>query len=205
MHAPLLSEKDIRREIKIPSEMPYAVVTFHPVTLEQSVSEQVSELCAAMEKYGEIYYVITEANADAGGDIANEILHNFASTHKNTVFVANLGMIRYLSAVKYARFVLGNSSSGIIEAPVLGTPTVNIGDRQSGRMMAKTIVNCQPLKDDIVKAIAQAVQMDHIASYEYGDGTTSGKIVEIIKDFLLHDKINLKKGFYDIGFKPKNQ
>lgn len=205
LHAPLLSEKEIRREIGIPSGVPYAVVTFHPVTLEQSVSEQVNELCAALEKYNEIYYVITEANADTGGDIVNEILRNFAAEHKNTFFVANLGMVRYLSAVKYARFVLGNSSSGIIEAPVLGTPTVNIGDRQSGRMMAKTIVNCQPVKDDIVKAIAQAVQMDHIASYEYGDGTTSGKIVAIIKDFLLHDKINLKKGFYDIGFKPENQ
>lgn len=201
LKAPLLSETEIRSEMGIPTEVPYAVVTFHPVTLEQSAAEQARELCAAMELYGGTYFVITEANADAGGDEVNGIFRGFANRHDKVVFIANLGMSRYLSAVKYASYMLGNSSSGIIEAPVLGTPAVNIGDRQKGRIMAGTVVNCRPEKDDIIKAIDHAEQMEHIPVQMYGDGNTSARMLRIIKDFLMNDKIDLKKGFYDIDFK----
>lgn len=116
---------------------------------------------------------------------------------KNAKFVANLGLVGYLSAVRRAKFVLGNSSSGIIEAPVIGTPTVNIGDRQQGRLMADTVVCCEPRSDAIENAMIIAEKMEHCPSYLYGDGKTSDKIIEIIKN-ILQDEMELKKVFYDL-------
>lgn len=199
LHVPLLSYQEICEQIGIPKGEDYAVMTFHPVTLEnETVREQTEELLRAIEREKNRFYLITMANADAGGDIVNDMLRRFAAKMKNVKLVASLGMIRYLSAVKYSRFVLGNSSSGIIEAPALGIPTVNIGDRQKGRLMADTIISCAPKEEDIVAAMRLADKTEHKVSTIYGDGNTAEKIVEVMKDFLLHDKINLKKTFYDM-------
>lgn len=199
LHVPLLSHQEICEQIGIPKGEDYAVMTFHPVTLEnETAREQTEELLRAIEQEKNRFYLITMANADAGGDIVNDMLRRFAAKMKNVKLVASLGMIRYLSAVKYSRFVLGNSSSGIIEAPALGIPTVNIGDRQKGRLMADTIISCAPKEEDIVAAMRLADMTEHKVSTIYGDGNTAEKIVEIMKDFLLHDKINLKKTFYDM-------
>lgn len=199
LHVPLMDEAAIREAAGIPEHMPYAVVTFHPVTLEGSAEEQTLEVCKAMGEENGFFYLITKANADVGGDIVNHIFETFAANHKNVILVDNLGMVRYLSAVKYASMVLGNSSSGIIEAPVLGTPTVNIGQRQKGRMLAETVINCEAKREDIVQAIGKASNMEHKVSLMYGDGNTSAKIVEIMKDYLFNSKIDLRKGFYDIN------
>ncbi|MBR1862718.1 MAG: UDP-N-acetylglucosamine 2-epimerase (hydrolyzing) [Ruminococcus sp.] len=200
LKAPLIGETQIRAEAGITADMPYAVVTFHPVTLEAgSAKEQTLALCRAMEQRSEYFYLITMANSDAGGDTVNGVFAQFADAHENVRLVASLGMTRYLSAVKYAQFVLGNSSSGIVEAPVLGTPTVNIGDRQRGRLMADTIINCKPDTESIVSAIDSAENTQHVPTLMYGDGETSGKIVSVIKEWLMNGKIDLKKKFYDIG------
>jgi GDP/UDP-N,N'-diacetylbacillosamine 2-epimerase (hydrolysing) len=199
LKAPLFSDSEIRSEIGIPENMPYSVVTFHPVTLEaDSARQQTLELCRAMEECSENYYLITMANADAGGDMVNKLLGEFADSHENVKLVSSLGMKRYLSAVKYCSFVLGNSSSGIIEAPVLGAPTVNIGDRQKGRLMADTIINCEPDSGSIAEAIHTAETAEHHSTLMYGDGSTSEKIIAVIKDVLMNDKVDLKKKFYDI-------
>lgn len=199
LHVPLLSYQEICEQIGIPKGEDYAVMTFHPVTLEnETAREQTEELLRAIEQEKNRFYLITMANADAGGDIVNDMLRRFAAKMKNVKLVASLGMIRYLSAVKYSRFVLGNSSSGIIEAPALGTPTVNIGDRQKGRLMADTIISCAPKKEDIIAAMRLADKTEHKVSTIYGDGNTAEKIVSVMKDFLLHDRINLKKTFYDM-------
>lgn len=199
LKAPLFSESEIRSEIGIPENMPYSVVTFHPVTLEaDSARQQTLELCRAMEECSENYYLITMANADAGGDMVNKLLGEFADSHGNVKLVSSLGMKRYLSAVKYCSFVLGNSSSGIIEAPVLGAPTVNIGDRQKGRLMADTIINCEPDSGSIAEAIHTAETAEHHSTLMYGDGSTSEKIIAVLKDVLMNDKVDLKKKFYDI-------
>lgn len=196
---PLMSENEIKNDVGIPLDMRYSVVTFHPVTLENnSARDQTIALCNAMGKNTEYFYLITMANSDAGGDTVNEIFRKFSESHDNVKFVSSLGMVRYLSAVKYAEFVLGNSSSGIIEAPVLGTPTVNIGDRQRGRLMADTIINCAADTDSIISAIKRSEAIERIPTLMYGDGKTSCKIVSVIKDYLLNDKIDLKKKFYDI-------
>ncbi len=198
LHAPLMKEDEVRKSAGIPAGMPYAVVTFHPVTLEREAArEQTKELCQAMCDRQDLFFLMTMANADAGGDTVNRILAEFAEKHGNARLTANLGMVRYLSAVKYAQFVLGNSSSGILEAPVLGTPAVNIGERQRGRLLAESVICCEPGAEEIKAAILTAEKTKHCPAYLYGDGTASERIVDIIKGAF--DKgIEVKKSFYDL-------
>ena len=114
-------------------------------------------------------------------------------------------MLRYLSAVKYARLVIGNSSSGVIEAPSMGTPTINIGDRQKGRVMAESVICCEPDKSCIADAMKKALTYDfqekakHIKS-PFGNGTTSKLIVDIIIDYLKNKSQTNEKRFYDINY-----
>lgn len=199
LHTQLFSYEDMCREIGIPNDQKYVVVTFHPVTQEPGEEQhQTQELIAAMKEKSRYFYLITKANADAGGQRVNELLENFSERVPNAKLVSSLGMVRYLSALKYSEFALGNSSSGIIEAPALGIPTVNIGERQRGRLMADTIVQCKPEKELILEAMDEAAVMPHKVSTLYGDGETSAKIVTILKNFLFCNKINLKKRFYDL-------
>ena len=196
----LMSEREVRENVGIPESGKYAVVTFHPVTLEDATAtEETLSLCKAMDRYQDIFFLITMANADVGGDLVNEILKGYVKDNEHAILVPNLGMKRYLSAVKYANFVLGNSSSGLIEAPVLGTPTVNIGDRQNGRLMADSVINCTSNESDICQAIDSALRMTHTPSYMYGNGDTSRRMIAIMKKYISEDRVNLKKGFFDIG------
>lgn len=202
---PLLSEKEIREELGIDAGRAYAVVTLHPETVDDlSPTDIANLLCQCMEEWKDLFFVITAANADAGGDQINRILEEFASKNDNAGFWISLGMKRYLSAVKAADLVLGNSSSGIVEAPVLGIPTVNIGNRQRGRLMADSILNVPFEKERIREGIEKARKMEHIPSTMYGDGTTSKKMVQWIKHFTKSD-VDLKKGFYDLKTIPKEK
>ncbi len=115
--------------------------------------------------------------------------------------VGALGMKRYLSAVKYASMVLGNSSSGIIEAPALATPTVNIGNRQKGRLMAESVLSCESRVDDILEKMKKAERMMRKESNLYGDGNTSAKIVDIIEKFAEENRLAFSKKFNDIKVK----
>lgn len=176
LHTQLFSYEDMCREIGIPNDQKYVVVTFHPVTQEPGEEQhQTQELIAAMREKAGYFYLITKANADAGGQRVNELLEDFSEKVPNAKLVSSLGMVRYLSALKYSEFALGNSSSGIIEAPALGIPTVNIGERQRGRLMADTIVQCEPEKEQILEAMDEAAVMPHKVSTLYGDGETSAK------------------------------
>lgn len=196
----LMDEADIRSYIGIPEGKKYAVVTYHPVTLENdTVGDQIKEICQAMADEKDTFFVLTGANADAGGDLINCSFYEFAQRHQNAVFITNLGMKRYLSAVKYASYVLGNSSSGILEAPALGTPTVNIGDRQKGRILPKSVICCQPDSGFISDAMKETSGMGHDASLIYGDGHTSEKIARHIKEYLSGNHSH-KKEFYNINF-----
>lgn len=197
--APLLTEDEIRRQCGIPQDKKYAVVTFHPVTMENGTEErQVQALIDAMEEKKEYFYLITKANSDAGGEKVNAMLGAYADQNEHVRLVDSLGMIRYLSAVRYAAFVLGNSSSGIIEAPALGTPTVNIGDRQKGRLLADTVISCDTTAEAIVQTICQAEITAHHVSDLYGDGETAEKIVCHLKEFFEQNSGQVHKRFYDL-------
>ena len=184
----------------------YAVVTFHPVTMEDSTAAyQLHELIHAMEEFPNMSYIITKANADAEGRAVNDIWQQETKKHNNWKLVSSLGVVKYLSAVKYAKAVIGNSSSGIFEAPSMGTPTINIGDRQKGRMMAKSIVSCLPEKENIKSAIMEVLddgfqqKSKNIVSL-YGDGTTSEQIIKYVMEYLLKNSETTEKKFYDIDF-----
>lgn len=153
----LLDKAELEESIGFQLGEKYCLVTFHPVTLEAGDGpEQIGELLRALEEMTEYRYLITKANADAGGREINRCLEEFAAARGDRVYLTeSLGMVRYLSAMKYCSMVIGNSSSGISEAPVMGVPTVNIGNRQRGRIQAASIVNCEPVASDIKAAMAR--------------------------------------------------
>lgn len=200
----LLTLNELEHSINKQFNSPFAIVTFHPVTLDDnSECTQLHELLKALETRNDLFYIITKSNADIGGREINNILDQFATKHENVLVVDSLGMLKYLSALKYCKFVIGNSSSGLIEAPSFGIPTINIGDRQKGRIQCDSIINCKPCYSEILQCISLALSNGFILKaknvnnpYEYSN--TSDKIVTCICDFLLQDKLNLKKSFYNI-------
>lgn len=207
LHVPYITLKQLENELAFPlSSKPYAVVTFHPVTLEEEAAEiQIAALLSAMNARPDLNFLITKSNADIGGQQINEQIEAFSACHPNCCAVASLGMLRYMSALRYAAFVLGNSSSGIVEAPSFGIPTVDIGDRQRGRIRADSVIGCLPRQADILRAmeLACSPEMRQKAASvvnPYGDGRTSERICKILKRVLSDGTINLKKKFYDIPF-----
>lgn len=206
----LLSKNELEKSLDFHLDRDYAVVTFHPVTLEKNTAKiQFGELLKALSKHSEMKYIITKTGADANGRIINKMIDEFANTNGNVCAVSSLGLRRYLSALKYCKMVIGNSSSGLLEAPSFKIPTVNIGDRQRGRIRAESVIDCAPVCEEICQAIDTANSADFIelarrVKNPYGDGDTSEKIVRILKDKIMNftpDK--LKKKFYDIDFKTE--
>ncbi len=182
----------------------FAVCTYHPCTIDGGDNEKNAiELLKAIEEFQELQFVMTKANADEGGDRINRIWDEAAQSVPNVHVYASLGVIKYLSIVKYAEFVIGNSSSGIIEAPALKVPTVNIGDRQRGRLLSPSVINCAPDAASIVKAIKTVMSREHkdicrnVVS-PYGDGNSADKIAEKCVAAVKGAKIDLKKVFYSI-------
>lgn len=200
---PLLTKQELEQSLECSLQRPYAVVTFHPVTLENcSAKDQCEQLLLALDEISDMDFIITKANADADGRVINDLLEKFAKQHDNVMLYSSLGVIRYLSAVKYADMVIGNSSSGLVEVPSFHIPTVNIGERQKGRLRASSVIDCEPRKSEICKAVnkAKRKEMQELAANvmnPYGDGDTTGKIVAAIQK-MFRDGINLKKKFYDI-------
>ena len=135
---------------------------------------------------------------------SNELIDKYAAqnSERACAFVS-LGQKRYLSALKYCRIVIGNSSSGIIEAPSFGKPIINIGDRQKGRICADSVINCGYTQQEIQQAMETALTEEfenkaRNCRNPYEKENTAANIISVIKDYLLNDKIKLKKGFYDI-------
>lgn len=199
-----LSKEELEETLNFSLVKPYASVTFHPVTLEgDDVEKQCTELFNAIKDFNDMNFIFTKANADTGGRIINRMIDDFVSKNSNCIAFSSLGIKRYLSLLKYSEFVLGNSSSGIIEAPCFHKPTVNIGNRQSGRLRAKSVIDCDANCNEIKKAIniARSDSFKKIAKdaiNPYGSGDTSVNIVKTIKAFLMKDAINLQKKFYDL-------
>lgn len=200
----LLGRRDLEKSLDFPLDKPYAVVTFHPVTLEQETAgDQYAEVLKAFEAHPELKYIITKANADRDGRVINQMTDEFTAKHKNAVSFDSLGKVRYLSALKYAALVIGNSSSGIIEAPSFNIPTINIGDRQKGRLQAESVLNCVPETAAVSEAVKKAMSKDFHHEGDpvvnpYGDGNTTEKIIDVIKKTFAESKVDLKKTFYDM-------
>ena len=202
----LLSREALESELKLQLNMPYAVVTYHPVTLEdRDICETVKIFLDALDQNKDMFYIITKSNADAGGRQINLMMEEYAEHRDNVQVYDSLGMIKYLSAVKYSEIVIGNSSSGILEVPSFKIPTVNIGDRQKGRIRAESVIDCNEDTESIVRAIKKArtpefrKQCSQVKN-PYEGVRTSDTIVEIIKEKLFDKKVEIKKKFYDIKY-----
>lgn len=166
------------------------IITYHPETRnDESVEQQMDQLLGALEGFNETLLLFTGANADAHGNEINTNLKEFVANHpKNALFCDSLGQLRYLSCLKHFDMVIGNSSSGIIEAPSFRVPVVNIGNRQTGRIMAKNIINCHHEKDKIRKAINKGLSDTFRKDIEdlespYGEGNAAPIILDIIKNY----------------------
>ena len=199
MNVKCLSKEELGKALNFELDKPYGVVTFHPVTLENnSAISQLHELLNVLHKHQEMKFIITKANADLSGEKINAELDEFVKTNKNCIVVSSLGTLKYFSAIKYSRCVIGNSSSGIVEVPSFGKPTINIGDRQKGRIQANSTINCKPVEADIEKALNKALKFNKEVINPYGDGKTSDKMVKIIKKTFYGKDIDLKKVFFDL-------
>lgn len=204
LHTSLLTEDDLRIALDLHSELPFAVVTYHPVTLDNDSAENdIKQLLDACTMFTDIHFIITKSNADAKGRTINHVIDQYSSIYQNFNAYSSLGTTKYLSALKHAQFVIGNSSSGLYEAPSFGIPTINIGDRQKGRLQANSVINCLASKEDIVRSIKQAMSSsvkEAAASTinPFGDGNTSSKIVNILREQLADNQLNLKKVFYNV-------
>lgn len=209
LRMPLLSERELEDSLGVELYKPYIVATYHPVTLDnESVDGQIENFLAAVDAMPEYIYIITKANADAGGRRVNDLLEQFAEDRENIHVVDSLGVKRYLSALKYCCMVIGNSSSGITEAPSFHVPTVNIGDRQKGRTHAETVIDCSSDKESILAAMKKAGTEKfrsccRNAENPFEKPDVAKNVVNIIKREMLDKTIDLKKKFYDIQFEEK--
>jgi GDP/UDP-N,N'-diacetylbacillosamine 2-epimerase (hydrolysing) len=178
------------------------LVTFHPVTLENATAQvQMAELLAALSDLQETQLIFTLPNADTDGRVLIQQIEEFVASHGNARAYSSLGQLRYLSSIAHVDGVVGNSSSGLLEVPSFRKGTVNIGDRQRGRLQAISVLNCAPERSAIRSALNHLYSSSFQASLAqvsnpYGDGGASDKIVEVIRDCDLNNL--LKKRFYDL-------
>jgi len=179
------------------------LVNWHPVTLESTQSELILQsILDVLNEFTDVKVVFTKANADTGGGAINRMIDQYVAAHQDrSISETSFGQLRYLSLLKYVTGVVGNSSSGIIEAPSLQTGTVNIGDRQKGRVRANSVIDCSNNKDDIRTALKRLFskrfqsELSKVVNPHGGTGV-SGKIIDIIRKSRL-ESIQ-KKSFYDV-------
>jgi UDP-hydrolysing UDP-N-acetyl-D-glucosamine 2-epimerase len=201
----LLNKSELERELNFRFGKPTFLVTFHPATLlANDIEKGIKALLEALDYFPEAKIIITRANADEGGRLINDYLEQYALKNPSRVLLkTSLGQVRYLSVMKYCDLVIGNSSSGIVEAPALKKATVNIGERQTGRLKAGSIIDCSEDSKEVVSSIEKALSSEFQISLNkaeslYGNCNASVKIKEYIKTLSLKD-ILIKK-FYDLDF-----
>ena len=198
----LLSRKSFEQAINFSLGEKNILVTFHPVTLENSTAGiQFKELLGALDDLQDTNIIFTKANSDTDGRIINHMIDDYVTNHENTISFTSMGQLNYLSALQFVDAVVGNSSSGLLEAPSFKIATIDIGDRQKGRIKADSTISCLPKKKDIDSALKKMYSEDfqnivNNVKNPYGDGGASEKIASIIKSIDL-DNI-LKKSFYDL-------
>lgn len=198
----LLSKEEFENSINFTLAKKNLLLTFHPVTLEKSTANiQFQELLNTIDDLQETHLIFTKANSDTDGRFINQMIDEYvAKNHYKSVCFTSLGQLRYLSALQYIDAVVGNSSSGLAEAPSFKIGTINIGDRQKGRIRAASVIDCEPTKESILQALDRLYSEGFQSALKtvknpYGDGIASQKILEVLKRVSLGSI--LKKSFYD--------
>lgn len=200
----LLSRDELEESLNFKFGKKNLLVTFHPVTLElNQTSEQINELLQALAELSDTHLIITMPNADTESRSIFKLLHEFQNQHENAKVFTSLGQLRYLSCISHVDGVVGNSSSGLMEVPSFKKGTVNIGDRQRGRLQTESVINCIAKKEEIRDAINYLYNPDFIKKLKncinpYGKPGASDRIIEqLIKIVLQRDT---KKKFFDLEF-----
>ncbi len=200
----LLSKEEFEISIDFKLNKRNVLVTYHPVTLEkESPAETFNNLLNELDKLDDTHIIFTHANSDKSGRVINQMILDYIQNHKDkAVEFKSLGQLRYLSALQYVDTVIGNSSSGIIEVPTFGIPTINIGDRQKGRIFSKSIIQVGSTAESMEKGIAKAFNKQFLTTIKgqkqvYGTGKATEHIMTVLKNI---KNINLKKSFFDINF-----
>lgn len=183
----LLSKDELESELSLKFSQRNLLITFHPVTLESNTSEeQLDNLLEALDGLGDTTLIFTKSNADTFGRVINKRLEEFVSVRERAFLFNSLGQLRYLSTLQYIDAVVGNSSSGLIEAPSFKIGTINIGARQAGRIKAKSVIDSSPLEEDIRTALDKLYSNEFKEGLKevvnpYGDGETTERIFTVFK------------------------
>ncbi len=195
----LLDKNDLEKAIQFNFGNKNILVAFHPVTLEDGGSNQMQELLYALNELQNTNIIFTMPNADNGAREFKEMIINFVATHPNSRAYNSLGHLQFLSCLQFVDGIVGNSSSGLLEAPTIGIGTINIGDRQKGRLMAESVINCLPTRESIGSALSTLYDPKFRsrlpAVNPYGEGGASKKIVNLLKTKV--NDIIIKKFFFD--------
>ncbi|WP_251963770.1 UDP-N-acetylglucosamine 2-epimerase [Salinibacter ruber] len=201
----LLDRDELEQSIDFELGEKSCIVTYHPVTLsEGSPAVPFEELLAALDEFEDLRIIFTKSNSDTEGRVINRMIDDYVQNHpERSCAFTSLGQRRYLSALHSVDAVVGNSSSGITEAPAVPVPTVNLGDRQGGRLRAESIIDCEENRKHIRDALRQTLSSKFREKIQgvtspYGDGRTSPRIKAKLKDVPLGEDV-LKKGFYDLN------
>jgi GDP/UDP-N,N'-diacetylbacillosamine 2-epimerase (hydrolysing) len=198
----LLTRSELEASLDFKLGAKNLLITFHPVTLETaSATVQMQELLAALAELDDTQLIFTLPNADTDGRELIKMVGQFVAQHANARAYTSLGQLRYLSCISQVDGVVGNSSSGLLEAPTFKKGTINIGDRQKGRLQAASVLNCEPTRGSISAALAKLYSPTFQRSLNqiinpYGTGGAMAKVLEVIKNFPL-DRL-IKKVFHDI-------
>lgn len=196
----LLSKKELENSLGFTIEDKTILVTYHPVTLDKvSAEKQIKNLLEALIEMPELRILFTLPNSDTDGRIIIQKISEFVALNKmRSIALPSLGQLRYLSALQFVDAVVGNSSSGILEVPSFGKSTLNIGDRQKGRIAAKSVVNCGIGKEDIKMGLAKVLSRTEPLNFDnpYEKKGTADQILSVIKSYPLSDLI--RKSFYNL-------
>ena len=203
----LLSREEFEKSINFKLNIKNVLVAFHPVTLEKNTSKkQFLEILDSIDKLEDTNIILTKSNSDTDGRIINQLIDEYTDKNSNkSLGISSLGQLNYLSTLQYIDFIIGNSSSGLLEAPSFKIGTINIGDRQKGRIKAESVIDCLPDKKDIEEAIKKIYSNEFQKKlknvnnpYESGEGYVSQKIVKVLNTVPLDDI--LKKVFFNVRF-----
>lgn len=202
MSTPLLKRDELEKQIGFKFLSKNFLVTFHPATLDTlSAEKQIEELLNALDVFPDVGVIFTLANADPSGRNINSMVESYVQKKSNAVAHHSLGVKRYLSCMANVDVVIGNSSSGIIEAPSFKIPTINIGSRQKGRVQASSVINVESKKELIRGAVERALSAEFKATCKhvvnpYELNGTSDRMLSLIREF--QDKLSVQKEFYDL-------
>ena len=198
----LLSRDELEAQLGVEFGTKSLLITFHPVTLDaESPKHQMKELLAALSHLHDTTLIFTMPNTDTGGHDLIKMIEEFVEQNKNAKAFTSLGQLKYLSCISQVDGVVGNSSSGLTEVPTFKKGTINVGDRQLGRLQASSVINCEPTEKDIKRAIEMLYSLDFKSNLTatknpYGEGGASARVVRALKEAPLEGIV--KKTFHDL-------